>query len=33
MYEEIMKVIDELVEKQGESILAEIYDFIKSLEN
>jgi hypothetical protein len=33
MYEEIMKSIDELVKKRGESVLVEIYDFIKSLEN
>ena len=33
MYEEIMKVIDELVKKRGESVLVEIYGFIKSLES
>lgn len=33
MYEEIMKAIDELVEKYGESVLVEILSFIKSLEN
>jgi hypothetical protein len=33
MYKEIMKAIDELVKKRGESVLVEIYEFIKSLEN
>jgi hypothetical protein len=33
MYEEIMRTIDELVEKYGESVLSKILDLIKSLED
>lgn len=33
MYDEIMRTIDELVEKRGESVLSEILDIIISLED